>query len=643
MTGVLVVVLAISLAITYRTLTRSAEAAVETRISRAARQLGSSLERAANQRVVLQREVARDSAIRRVLQRLSEKSGRTKSIDALANPSGELASTIAAARSALARLTTRTDSGLPIELWSEDGHRLISIGGDSLSVTQLQEPPAAPAWRADRGATPRADSARFSEFYALRGHVFFDITLPVYDGGRRVGYITEQHRIAGSQQAVQGLRELIGEDVAGYYRNQTGSFWSTLGGIPETPPERRDSAGEVIMAYRPGTGRLVSAEAAIAGTPWEIVLELPASAALAPARATTLRLGLLSILLVVVSAAASWIISRRITRPLGSLSAAAEALARGDYTRHVDDSGGDEVARLAKSFNHMRMEVGATRQELEEQIEEAQAIAEELEQTNEQLLESKDAAELANRAKSDFLAVMSHELRTPLNAIGGYVQLIELGVHGPVTEPQREALSRITRGQQRLLTLINDVLNFAKLDAGQVHYERTDVSLDDALSGLEAVIAPQMQAKGLHYVYMPCNPPLTAVADHDKVQQVVLNLLSNAIKFTAEGGRITVECDGSDAEVRVHVRDTGIGISPERVRTVFEPFVQVDRTLNRPHDGVGLGLAISRDLARGMGGDLTVESAVGEGSTFTLTLPRAAHIPESAARYPLGSDSAVPR
>jgi signal transduction histidine kinase len=233
-------------------------------------------------------------------------------------------------------------------------------------------------------------------------------------------------------------------------------------------------------------------------------------------------------------------------------------------------------------------------------------------------------AEDANQAKAQFLTTMSHELRTPLNAIGGYAQLVEMGLHGPVTPAQVEALVRIRRSQQHLLGLINSVLNYAKLEAGQVHYDVADVPVLDVVRTVEALVAPQAQAQALRLTIEPCAGDLTVRADAEKLRQVLLNLLSNAVKFTGAGGTVQVECAGGDAEmVALRVRDTGRGIPPEQIARVFEPFVQVGRRLASSDEGTGLGLAISRDLARGMGGDLTAESEVGVGSTFTLTLPRA--------------------
>jgi signal transduction histidine kinase len=205
------------------------------------------------------------------------------------------------------------------------------------------------------------------------------------------------------------------------------------------------------------------------------------------------------------------------------------------------------------------------------------------------------------------------------------VQLLELGIHGPVTDAQREALGRIARSQRHLLRLINDVLNLARIEAGRVEYAIEDVSLAELAAGVLPMVEPQIGAKGLRCdVDVPAD--LVARADREKLQQILLNLLTNALKFTPAGGRITVDAahrpERPDA-LFLRVADTGVGIPGDKLASVFEPFVQVDTSHARRSEGTGLGLAISRDLARGMGGDLRARSVPGQGSIFTLTLPRA--------------------
>jgi PAS domain S-box-containing protein len=230
-------------------------------------------------------------------------------------------------------------------------------------------------------------------------------------------------------------------------------------------------------------------------------------------------------------------------------------------------------------------------------------------------------AEAANRAKSGFLTALSHELRTPLNAIGGYTDLLLLGIHGPLAESQRDALERIRISQRHLLGLITDLLDFSRLEAGRLTYDLAPVPLAEVMATVRPMIEPQAQARRLTLEWEPAAGPVVAVADRYRTEQILLNLVTNAVKYTEPGGRVTVLHRAAGEQAIVEVRDTGIGIPPDQVEAIFEPFTQVGRSHATSHEGVGLGLPISRELARGMGGDLTVRSRFGEGSAFLLTLP----------------------
>ncbi|HEU0076938.1 MAG TPA: ATP-binding protein, partial [Longimicrobiaceae bacterium] len=263
------------------------------------------------------------------------------------------------------------------------------------------------------------------------------------------------------------------------------------------------------------------------------------------------------------------------------------------------------------------------------------------------------AAQAASRAKSQFLATVSHEIRTPINAVIGYSELLELGIAGELTEKQHEYVGRVQGSSRHLLSLVNDVLDLSKIEAGEMSVRHEPLPLRATASRAMEQVEPQARAKAISLeLAWNCPDDDVFVGDEDRVSQVLVNLLSNSVKFTEPGGSVTMTCSagaavpptlpdaGEQPWVAVEVGDTGIGIPPDKLETVFEPFMQVDGSHTRREGGTGLGLAISRRLARLMGGDLTVESTPGQGSRFTLWFPAAG--PAGRAQPPVPESSAWP-
>jgi signal transduction histidine kinase len=591
MAGFIAVILGLSLVMARQVLTRSAEQAAYGRLARVAREVASTAEASAAGRIRNMQQAAASPALHALLDQPTFDS--------------------AAAAAAAAELTAMMLAGRPgygAELWKGDTRVFVfspSSGGD---------PPLI--------GVPDPVHGRL---HAVDDGIASWTVVPVTTAAGRRGWLASEMRIGGPEGAIRSLSELTGEEVLLFLRSSDASVWTEVPGrVLDVPPV--PVAGPEPAYRTAAEGIALAAEYPIAGTPWVVTALTPLSAVRGHVHGTLWRLGAASLLLLGLGSLFAWAFGRGLARPLVSLARAAEAMTTGDYTQRVHVAGEDEVGRLAASFNHMAGQLETSRQELMQRVQEAQVAREEAERLRSVAEYAREHAEQASRAKSDFLAVVSHELRTPLNAIGGYTQLLELGVHGALRDEQRNALRRVSSNQAQLVRLIDDILSYAHLEAGRTTFDLEDVPLAQVVARIEPSIEPQIRAGRLTYLQPDVEPWLTVRGDRTRVQQILLNLLANAVKFTPAGGTVQVTCDADPDTVRIHVRDTGVGIAPERTLVIFEPFVQVDRTHNRPADGVGLGLSISRELARGMGGDVTVMSVPGSGSVFTLSLPRGTHV-----------------
>jgi signal transduction histidine kinase len=308
-----------------------------------------------------------------------------------------------------------------------------------------------------------------------------------------------------------------------------------------------------------------------------------------------------------IGAVLSFAVSRTITNPLRQLSTASARIAEGEFSKPIALRTRDELGDLATAFNTMS--------------ERLQVMVEDLKNRNVELQAANDRAMQASRLKSEFLATMSHELRTPLNAIIGFSDMLLLGMSGDMNESQRHKVLRLQENGKRLLGLVNDILDIARIEAGRIEL-RNEPFLPTQLAermAQQMVVLAERENLTFTMKIDPLFPPLL-VGDVQHIEQVIINLLSNAFKFT-EDGSVSLAFGVDATTWTIAVKDTGVGIPPHALDLIFEEFRQVDGTAARAYRGSGLGLAITRHLVRVMGGKIGVESALGEGSTFTVTLP----------------------
>lgn len=471
----------------------------------------------------------------------------------------------------------------------------------------------------------RRDSTTIGVIYRSDSLMRYWLVSPIRSTGKISGYLAERRQLRASAAAEKQIRDMTGLDVSIYYAALGSPIWAAVRGDSVTPKFDITAVPDTFDLVSNDGDALIGAKANLRGIPISLVLAVQKESVLQPASAFLKRMLTIGAALLLLSILGAWLVSRRVTEPLKSLTLAARQIARGNYSAREPVKTDDELGELADAFNRMAQRIGESHSLLGVRVEESEALAVQLHQ--------------ASKAKSEFLAMMSHELRTPLSAIAGYAEILQLGMRGQLNEAQQLDLSRIQANQEHLLRIINDILDLAQVESGQLQVSAQAVPISDVVNDVEPIVLPLIAGRQLVYSVQAALHTFEVSGERDRLTQVMVNLIANAVRFTEHGGRITVHGEERDGRVRIHVTDTGIGIAPDKHDAIFQPFVQAESGASRRAQGTGLGLAISRRIAEAMGGTLTVKSALGQGSTFTLELEST--VPAKLDELPTGDEREV--
>ena len=519
----------------------------------------------------------------------------------------------------LGSLRTPNDAGMPVSVVRRDGTAAFGTG----SFDAAADPDPTPPLREERAIGP---------FRSVADRIVYWVSLPLTGpGDQPEGWIVQRRSVGDVRATGDVLEALTGGGIRLLVGSANDSVWIDLsgGGAVQMPIEDV-VMGEPYHFRDPNAGDMLAVAGPLPEAARVVQADMPMAEVLARPRSFLENALVLGAALTALAILIAWVSSGRLTGPLQDLAEAADAMAAGNYRKRVEPVATDEIGRLARAFNAMGDQVARADEALRGKLQELQALAKRLEEANVAAERARAEAQDASRVKSEFLAVMSHEIRTPINVVVSYVELLKAGVPDQPTERQRHYLQRIDQSSQLLVWLLNDLLDYSRIESGQMHVEMGTGSALLAIRNAMAALEPLGAGKGIE-LSCPCSDDVRFHADAQRVQQIVLNLLSNAIKFTPRGGSVALTCaesasgpDGTNAAgrswVRIDVVDTGVGIPADQIPRMFEPFVRGDAEGTGETTGAGLGLAISQRLAGMMSGAITVDSVVNGGTRFTLWL-----------------------